>query len=322
MNGPLLEIKNLKVHYPKFAGIFQKAAYYVKAVDGVSFSVNKGSTLGLVGESGCGKTTTGKAVISLVPVTEGQILFKGKNITRAKEKDRGWIAKDIQIIFQDPYGSLNPKLKTGVIIDEAVKVAYPDISKQERREKTKTLLEKVGLHREDYEKYPHEFSGGQRQRIGIARAIAVEPEFIICDESVSALDVSIQADIINLLNDLQAEKNLTYLFISHDLSVVRYISTEVAVMYLGRILEYGSKDNIFNNPLHPYTIALMSAAPEVKVKGKKRILLEGDVPSPINIPSGCPFHPRCYMKRNECPKLDLKLEKRTADHFTACPFNT
>ncbi len=322
MKELLLEVKDLKVYYPKYKGIFQKIAYYIKAVDGVSFKINKGTTLGLVGESGCGKTTAGKAIISLVPATSGNIFFRGNDITYPAEKERKEIARNIQIIFQDPYGSLNPKMKIGYIIDEAVNVRYPDISKSQTAEKTRDLLAKVGLHREDYNKYAHEFSGGQRQRIGIARAIAVEPEFLICDESVSALDVSIQSDIINLLKDLQEEKNLTYLFIAHDLSVVKYISSEVAVMYLGHILEYGSRDEIFKHPLHPYTISLMSAVPEVSSKKKKkRIILEGDVPSPVNIPSGCPFHPSCYMKHENCTGIDIKLEESRKNHLTACPFN-
>ncbi len=322
MKEILLEVKDLKVYYPKYKGILRRIAYYIKAVDGISFTINKGSTLGLVGESGCGKTTAGKAIISLVPVANGNIHFKGKDITHPKENDRKEIAKNIQIIFQDPYGSLNPKMKIGNIIDEAVNLAFPGISKIRTAGKTRDMLEKVGLHRDDYDKYAHEFSGGQRQRIGIARAIAVEPEFIICDESVSALDVSIQADIINLLKDLQKEKKLTYLFIAHDLSVVKYISSEVAVMYLGHIFEYGTRDEIFKDPLHPYTISLMSAVPEVKSgKKKERIILKGDVPSPINMPSGCPFYPRCYMKRKECSSLKILLDKKKENHFSACPFN-
>ncbi len=322
MREELIEVKDLRVYYPKYKGILRKIAYYIKAVDGVSFTINKGSTLGLVGESGCGKTTTGKAIISLVPVTGGHIFFRGKDITNPEEKERKEIAKKIQIIFQDPYGSLNPKMKIGHIIDEGVNVQYPDISKSETAERTEDLLERVGLHRHDYDKYAHEFSGGQRQRIGIARAIAVEPEFLICDESVSALDVSIQADIINLLKDLQQEKSLTYLFIAHDLSVVKYISSEVAVMYLGYILEYGTRDEIFERPLHPYTISLMSSVPEVNFKKKKkRIILEGDVPSPVNIPSGCPFHPRCYMEQEECSSLNILADEMNKGHFTACPFN-
>jgi len=321
MKTPLLEVKQLKVYYPKYKGIFRKLAYYIKAVDSISFSIDKGETLGLVGESGCGKTTTGKAIVSLVPVISGEIYFKNQNITYPQPNQRKKIAENIQIIFQDPYGSLNPKMKIGHIIDEAVHVRYPCLAKKETADKTLGLLQRVGLHRDDYEKYPHEFSGGQRQRIGIARAIAVEPEFIICDESVSALDVSIQADILNLLKDLQNEKDLTYLFIAHDLSVIKYISTKVAVMYLGHILEYGTRDEIFKHPLHPYTISLMSAVPELKTSKKKRIILKGDVPSPVDTPSGCPFHPRCYMRKEECSHIELALEETRKDHLTACPFN-
>jgi len=316
----LLEVKNLKVYYPKYKGLFRKIAYYIKAVDGVSFFIDKGKTLGLVGESGCGKTTIGKAILSLVPVTEGKIIFKGKDITNLSQERVKEKAKYIQIIFQDPYGSLNPKLKIGNIIDEALKVRYPELSKQAIKNKTEELLKRVGLGANDYDKYPHEFSGGQRQRIGIARAIAVEPEFIVCDESVSALDVSIQADIINLLKDLQKEKKLTYLFIAHDLSVIKYISDEVAVMYLGEIVEYGERDKVFKNPLHPYTISLLSAIPELNRKKKKRIILEGDVPSPVNKPTGCPFHPRCYMRKPECDKIEVKLTERRKNHFSSCPF--
>ncbi|MBU1078057.1 MAG: ATP-binding cassette domain-containing protein [Spirochaetes bacterium] len=322
MKEKLLEVKDLKVYYPKYKGIFKKLAYHIKAVNGVSFSIKEGSTLSLVGESGCGKTTIGKAIISLVPVTHGSIVYDGDDITNIPEEGRKKIAQNIQIIFQDPYGSLNPKMKIGYILDEAVRVKYPGLSRARTAEKTVKLLEKIGLYSNDYDKYPHEFSGGQRQRIGIARAIAVEPKCIICDESVSALDVSIQADIINLLVDLQREEKLTYLFIAHDLSVVKYISTDVAVMYLGRIVEYGSSDQIFKTPLHPYTISLMSAVPEVESKKKKRrIILAGDVPSPVKTPSGCPFHPRCYMKREECERIELKFEEIGKGHYTACPFN-
>ncbi|MCK4248625.1 MAG: ATP-binding cassette domain-containing protein, partial [Candidatus Omnitrophica bacterium] len=284
----------------------------------INLEIVKGTMVALVGMSGAGKSTLADLIPRFYDVTSGKVLIDDTDVrkytVKSLRRNTGIVTQE-SILFNDSvryniaYG--RPDCSEKEIV-EAARAAYAHDFIMQLPQGYDSIIGERGCR----------LSGGQRQRIGIARAIAVEPEFIICDESVSALDVSIQADIINLLNDLQAEKNLTYLFISHDLSVVRYISTEVAVMYLGRILEYGSKDNIFNNPLHPYTIALMSAAPEVKVKEKKRILLKGDVPSPINIPSGCPFHPRCYMKRDECPKLDLKLEKRTADHFTACPFNT
>lgn len=320
MTKPLLCINDLKVYFPKYGGIFRKLLYHVKAVDGVSLSVEKGKTTSLVGESGCGKTTTGKSILSLVPITQGKIEYRGEDITRLKEKNRKRIARHIQIIFQDPYGSLNPKMSIGQIIDEAVHVRYEKLPAEECAALSKDLLKRVGLHQKDYSKYPHEFSGGQRQRIGIARAIAAEPEFIICDESVSALDVSIQADIINLLKDLQNERNLTYLFIAHDLSVVKYISDTVSVMYLGRIVEQGQREEIFDHPLHPYTIALLSSVPRISKEPNKRILLEGDVPSPVNIPPGCPFHPRCWMAKPECASIEVLLNEITPEHFSACPY--
>ncbi|MBN1897867.1 MAG: ABC transporter ATP-binding protein [Spirochaetes bacterium] len=322
MNKELITIKNLKVYYPKYKGVLRKVACYIKAVDDVSFGIHQKSTLGLVGESGCGKTTVGKTILSLIPATSGHIFFKDKDITHIQEEERKELARKIQIIFQDPYGSLNPKMMIGKIIDEAINIRYPNLSGEETSHKTCQILNKVGLYEDDYGKYPHEFSGGQRQRIGIARAIAVEPEFIVCDESVSSLDVSIQADILNLLKDLQTEKNLTYLFIAHDLSVVKYISSYIAVMYLGHIMEYGSRDVIFRKALHPYTISLLSAIPKPDPSKKtQRIILKGDVPSPIHKPSGCPFHTRCYMKKPECDRIIIQLKERDKGHWTACPFN-
>jgi len=319
MSDPLLDIEDLKIYYPKYKGLFRTLDYWVKAVDGVSLRVRKGSVLGLVGESGCGKTTTGKAVIGLLPVTSGSIRFKGKDVSRSGEGGRLTNASEIQIIFQDPYASLNPKMRIGGIIAEAVVVRHPEWTKQEVSRRTVELLEMVGLHAGDEEKYSHEFSGGQRQRIGIARAIAVEPELIICDEPVSALDVSVQAGIINLLMDLRQKNGLTYLIIAHDLSVVRYISDEVAIMYLGKIVENGTRDEIFAKPLHPYTVSLLSAVPEIRpADSRKRIILEGDVPSPVHRPPGCAFHPRCPKRFDPCDKEIPPLKDVTPGHSTAC----
>jgi oligopeptide/dipeptide ABC transporter ATP-binding protein len=319
MSENLLEITDLKVHYPKFKGLLRTLDYHVKAVDGVSLTVKKGAVLGLVGESGCGKTTAAKAVIGLVPVTGGRILFKGADITHPAPDGRLRNAREIQIIFQDPYASLNPKMRIAAVIDEAVRVRHPEWTGDATSRRTAELLAMVGLHASDGEKYSHEFSGGQRQRIGIARAIAVEPELIICDEPVSALDVSVQAGIINLLMDLKQKNGLTYVFIAHDLSVVRYISDEVAIMYLGQIAETGPRDGIFAAPLHPYTVSLLSAVPEVRRgEAKQRIILEGDVPSPVHRPPGCSFHPRCPRRFDPCDKRVPALKEIRPGHWAAC----
>ncbi len=297
----IINVKGLKTHYPIRKGIFKRVAGWVKAVDGIDLNLKIGSTLALVGESGCGKTTAGKSIIQLVPPTEGNVTYKEKNLTSLSQSELRSYRNKIQIIFQDPYSSLNPRMMIGDILDEGLKIHSPDVKKGERRKKVVRILEKVGLSEGATVLYPHEFSGGQRQRIAIARVLAVDPEFIVCDEAVSALDVSVQAQVLNLLKSLQIEYGLTYLFITHDLGVVEYIADEVAVMYLGRIVEQGLADDIFDSPKHPYTQALLSAIPKIDEKsGIKKIELKGDVPSPINPPSGCHFHPRCQYRMEIC----------------------
>ncbi len=299
----LVEVKDLKVYFPITSGvIFQRKVADVKAVDGVTFSVKKGETLGLVGESGCGKSTTGKAILQLERPTSGTVKFGDADLTKIKGRELRSFRRNMQMIFQDPYASLNPRMSVGSIISEPITI-HKLAKGAEKKEKVQNLLQTVGLNPYFANRFPHEFSGGQRQRIGIARALAVEPDFIVCDEPVSALDVSIQAQIINLLQDLQEEFGLTYLFIAHDLSVVRHISDRVAVMYLGHIMELTDRDSIFENPLHPYTKALMSAVPipdPVLERTRERIVLLGDVPSPISPPSGCVFHTRCPIAIDEC----------------------
>lgn len=300
---PLLEVRDLKVYFPVTAGIiFQRKVADVRAVDGISFTVQRGETLGLVGESGCGKSTTGKAILQLTRPTGGQVLFEGQDLTRLKGRELRRFRRKMQMIFQDPYASLNPRMSVGSIIGEPLTI-HKLARGKEKRERVQELLQIVGLNPYFANRFPHEFSGGQRQRIGIARALAVSPDFIVCDEPVSALDVSIQAQIINLLEDLQDRFGLTYLFIAHDLSVVRHISDRVAVMYLGHIMELTDRDTIFENPLHPYTRALLSAVPipdpEVE-RRRERIILVGDVPSPLRPPPGCVFHTRCPIAIDEC----------------------
>jgi peptide/nickel transport system ATP-binding protein len=296
-----LTINNLSVYYPKRKGIMKRIAYYIKAVNNVSFSIEKGKILGLVGESGCGKSSLGKAVIGLSPVTKGSILLNNQDLQKNIQTNRRLAASKVQMIFQDPYSSLNPKMPVGQAVSEAVKVSHPDFSESEVKEKAIFYLKRVGIDENAYYKYPHEFSGGQRQRIGIARALSVNPELIICDECVSSLDVSIQASILNLLLDIQDEFNLTYLFISHDLSVVKFIADTIAVMYLGEIVELGNSDKLFTQPRHPYTKALLSAVPNpVPDNEKTRILLTGDVPSPVNLPEGCYFENRCQKSSEKC----------------------
>jgi oligopeptide transport system ATP-binding protein len=304
----LLDVQNLKKYFPIKKGIFSKTVGYVKAVDDVSFKINKGETLGLVGESGCGKTTIGRTILRLIEPTGGKVSFQGQDVTEMAGGDLKRLRKDMQIIFQDPYSSLNPRMTVGGMITEILK--YHEIAEGEAAEKrVMELLEKVGLSKLHARRYPHEFSGGQRQRIGIARALSVEPKFIVCDEPVSALDVSIQSQIINLLQDLQKELGLTYLFISHDLSVVEHISDRVAVMYLGQIVEIADCKDLYAGTKHPYSQALLSAVPIPDPKQKrKRIILTGDVPSPANVPTGCYFHPRCpKIIKGECEHIQPVL---------------
>ncbi|NMB20590.1 MAG: dipeptide ABC transporter ATP-binding protein [Firmicutes bacterium] len=318
-NENLLEVKNLVKHFPIRQGIiFSKQIGAVQAVDDISFNVEKGETLGLVGESGCGKTTAGRCILRLIEPTSGEVRFDGKNVPSLQKEELRELRKEMQIIFQDPYGSLNPRMTVGDIIGEPLHIH--NLAKGAAKEKrVREILETVGLSAFHARRFPHEFSGGQRQRIGIARALAVSPRLIICDEPVSALDVSIQAQVINLLQDLQAEFGLTYLFIAHDLSVVKHISDRVAVMYLGKIVELTGKTELYKNPKHPYTQALLSAIPEADPTIKKeRILLKGDVPSPINPPSGCRFHTRCPKVMDICRVQEPAFVDSGDGHFVAC----
>ncbi|CCQ96580.1 oligopeptide ABC transporter (ATP-binding protein) [[Clostridium] ultunense Esp] len=318
MSEILLEVNDLKKYFPIKAGVFQRTVGHVKAVDGVSFRINKGETLGLVGESGCGKSTVGRTILRLFDKTEGKVVFKGKNIHQLSKSELRSIRPKMQLVFQDPYSSLNPRYKVGEAIGEAL-VDHGYCTREEMRDRVFQVLEVVGLAPYHYDRYPHEFSGGQRQRIGIARALILNPDFIVLDEPVSALDVSIQAQIINLLTDLQERTNLTYLFISHDLSVVEHISTHVAVMYLGSIVEKASRDELFKNPLHPYTKALLSAVPIPDPTAKReRIILEGDIPSPANPPKGCKFHTRCPIATKICSEQVPQLRDMGSGHLVAC----
>jgi oligopeptide transport system ATP-binding protein len=318
MAEPLLSAKNLKKHFPITGGIFSKVSEYVYAVDGISFEVNRGKTLGLVGESGCGKTTTGKTILKLLEPTSGEIWYDGVNITQYTKAQMKPLRREIQIIFQDPFSSLNPRIRVGGIVGAALDI-HNLAAGRAKEDRIASLLKKVGLQPGHMRRYPHEFSGGQRQRIGIARALAVNPKLIIGDEPVSALDVSIQAQIINLLMDLQAELGLTYVIIAHDLSVISHISDEIAVMYLGKIVEMAPVKHLYSEPLHPYTEALLSAIPipDPTVR-KRRIIPKGDVPSPIHPPSGCRFHPRCPYRFEPCDGIDPEFKRVKADHFVAC----
>ncbi|WP_449539466.1 ABC transporter ATP-binding protein [Ferdinandcohnia sp. Marseille-Q9671] len=314
----LLEVKNLKTYYPIKGGFARKTIGYVKAVDDVSFEIKEGETLGLVGESGCGKSTTGRTILRLLDATDGQIILDGQDITKLRGKSLREIRKDFQMVFQDPYASLNPMQMVGDIVAEPI-INYTGKSLKDLKDEVIELLRRVGLPEDAYYKYAHEFSGGQRQRIGIARALALRPKLIIADEPVSALDVSVQSQVLNLLNELQDEFGLTFLFIAHDLSVVKHMSDRIGVMYLGGIVEIADKDSMYAEPLHPYTKALISAIPEPDPRRKKeRIVLQGDVPSPANPPSGCPFHPRCPMAMEECSKAKPQLKEVKPGHRVAC----
>lgn len=314
----LLEVRNLKTYYPIKGGILRKTVAVVKAVDDISFEIKKGETLGLVGESGCGKSTAGRTILRLLEPTEGEIIFNGQDITNVRGTSLRKIRKDLQMVFQDPYASLNPMMMVGNLISEPIR-NFTKKSPKELKEEVMDLLEKVGLPEDAYYKYPHEFSGGQRQRIGIARALALRPKLIIADEPVSALDVSVQSQVLNLLKELQDTFDLTFLFIAHDLSVVKHMSDRIGVMYLGGLVEVSEKASLYAEPLHPYTQALISAIPEPDPRKKKdRIILEGDVPSPIDPPSGCTFHPRCAYAKPECSSIKPVLKEVKPGHRVAC----
>jgi oligopeptide transport system ATP-binding protein len=315
----LLEVKNLKVHFPVKHGLFSRAKAYVKAVDDVSLTVLPGETLGLVGESGCGKTTLGRAIVRLIEPTAGRICFEGEDITNLGGYELRRRRRGFQMIFQDPYGSLDPRMTIEQIVGEALDIHDLVESSEARPKRISELLEAVGLNASHMQRYPHEFSGGQRQRIGIARALAVEPKLIVCDEPVSALDVSVQAQIINLLQDLQQQRGIAYLFIAHDLAVVEHISRRVMVMYLGKVVEIAEAGELVRNPKHPYTQALLSAAPVVDLGSKRqRIVLAGDVPSPITPPRGCAFHPSCSLVQDICRVEMPPLREVSAGHWVAC----
>ena len=319
----LVEVKNLKKHFPIMRGVLRRQVGAVQAVDGVTFNIYKGETLGLVGESGCGKSTTGRTILQLLEPTAGQVSYEGQELTALNRNEMRKARRHMQMIFQDPYASLNPRMSVGSIIGEPLQIHNIGNSNS-RKERIQELLKVVGLNPYFINRYPHEFSGGQRQRIGIARALATNPSFIVADEPISALDVSIQAQVVNLMDDLKAELGLTYLFIAHDLSMVRYISDRVAVMYLGRIVELSNRNEVFDHPLHPYTQALLSAIPvpdPEKEAKRQRLILEGDVPSPANPPSGCRFHPRCSYATEICKEEDpafRNLGSDSAPHLVAC----
>lgn len=316
----LIKVNNLKKYFPVKNQFMSNNKKFVKAVDGVSFEIRKGETFGLVGESGCGKSTLGRTITRLYDVTDGDIFFDGTNIAKLNKKEMKEYYKRMQIIFQDPYSSLNPYMNIEEIINEPLSL-HTNLNKIERAEKIESLLEMVGMKKSDMEKFPHEFSGGQCQRIGIARAICTEPDFVLCDEPISALDVSIQAQVVNMLEDLQQEMNLTYLFVAHDLSMVRHISDRIGVMYLGDIVEISKSNDLYKNPLHPYTKALLSAIPiadPIKAKESKIKLIEGDIPSPMDVPSGCRFHTRCPYAKPICKEITPKMQEVESEHFVAC----
>ncbi|MDP4171312.1 MAG: ABC transporter ATP-binding protein [Bacillota bacterium] len=317
----LLKVDNIKMHFPVRGGFFGGVQGYVKAVDGVSFDLRKGETFGLVGESGCGKSTTGRAILRLLEATSGSVEFEGRDIYSLNDQELRILRRDMQLIFQDPYSSLNPRLSVGDTLSRVLKI-HGMKSAAEREERIKELLELVGLNSFHMRRYPHEFSGGQRQRIGIARALALNPKLIVLDEPVSALDVSIQSQVVNLLEELQDRLGLTYLFVSHGLNIVRYISNRVGVMYLGKMVELANSNDLFEDPKHPYTQALISAnpIPNPRLRDQPKIILEGDVPSPINPPSGCYFHTRCPYAQSKCREEEPAFVKAGEDRFVACHY--
>jgi len=320
-DGTVLEVKGLKMHFPVTRGLLRRKVGDIKAVDDVSFKIQRGQTLGLVGESGCGKTTIGRCILRVYRPTAGHIFFEGQDIAHLPARKMRPLRKRMQLVFQDPYGSLDPRQSAGSIVGEALRIFHMYLSKREYNNRVEELFTLVGLNPQMKDRYPHEFSGGQRQRIGIARALSCEPSFIVCDEPVSALDVSIQSQIINLLQELQKKLGLTYLFIAHDLSVVRRISEYVAVLYLGRIVEIADWKEIYENPLHPYTRALLSAVPipdPLVEKKRERIILQGDVPSPLNMPPGCSFHPRCRLATEECRLAVPPFYQVNPTHQVSC----
>ena len=320
-NNNLIEIKDLVTYFPVYGGIFKRVVAHVKAMDGVTFNIKKGETLGLVGESGCGKSTVSHTIIRLIPQTSGSVFFEGTDVFKLEGEDLKEMRRNLQIIFQDPFASLDPRLPVGESIAEGLTV-HNIGSKQDRFDMVMSIMDKVGL--EDYHamRYPHEFSGGQRQRIGIARALVLQPKFIALDEPVSALDVSVQAQVLNLLKDLQEEFKLTYLFVAHNLGVVEHISDRVAVMYLGKIVEITDREELYKKPLHPYTQALLAAIPaaEPQQKKKERVILSGDVPSPLNPPTGCRFHPRCPIAKKNCSQEEPELRELRPGHTAACHY--
>lgn len=316
----LIEIKNLKKYFPVRSTFGVNKKQYVKAVDSINFYIKKGETFGLVGESGCGKSTLGRTITRLYDVTDGEIIFDGKNIEKLNKKELQPYHKRMQIIFQDPYSSLNPYMNVSEIIDEPMSI-HSKLSKVERSEKIEYLLEKVGMKKSDMEKFPHEFSGGQRQRIGIARALSIDPEFVLCDEPISALDVSIQAQVVNMLEDLQNDMGLTYLFVAHDLSMVKHISNRIGVMYLGKIVEISESIELYKNPLHPYTKALLSSipVPDPKKAGVSlNNLIKGELPSPVDVPTGCRFRTRCPYATDICSQKEPEMKEIDKGHLVAC----